>query len=67
MRAQELPAGLDVVLQQLKGHDMEPESRKEQRRRDVEDAKRELPSPEKQDVKPPFASDGLEQVRDSHC
>ncbi len=46
---------------------MEPERDEDQHRHESEDRKRDGASPGHGEFHPPFASEGLEQVRDSHC
>ncbi|WP_194482038.1 hypothetical protein [Bradyrhizobium sp. CCBAU 53338] len=46
---------------------MEPQHRNEARKPDRQQAERSASSAEHAAVNPAFASEGLEQVRDSHC
>jgi hypothetical protein len=46
---------------------MEPESGKDRRTRDPEEVEQERISREQRETTLPFASEGLEQMRDSHC
>ena len=46
---------------------MEHESKQDPRASDAEERTREQASPERSEFHPPFASEGLELVRDSHC
>jgi hypothetical protein len=48
-------------------HDTEPESGKDRRPHDPEEVEQERISREQRETTLPFASEGLEQVRDGHC
>lgn len=46
---------------------MEPQHRDEAHKSDRQQSERSASTAEHAVVNPPFASEGLEQVRDSHC
>jgi hypothetical protein len=46
---------------------MEPDNNQKKRETEVEESKQKDSSPEQTESTLPFASEGLEQVRDSHC
>jgi len=46
---------------------MEPQQRDEAHESDRQQADRSASPAKRDDFNPPFASNGLEQVRDSHC
>ncbi|SFU66383.1 MULTISPECIES: hypothetical protein [Bradyrhizobium] len=46
---------------------MELEHREDRTDRDAQAAKPSVPNADRTAFTPPFASEGLEQVRDSHC
>lgn len=66
---EELPAALYVVMQQFgEVGEMEPAINQTQRDSETERPKPPQPSSEpRPDTSLPFATEGLEQVRDSHC
>ena len=63
----ELPWGLQVVVQQLE-HDMEPERAEDQFSKNSGERERDLIAEKPQSNSTlPFASEGLERLRDSSC
>jgi hypothetical protein len=46
---------------------MEHETKQDHGAANAEEPTREQASPERDEFHPPFASEGLERVRDSHC